>query len=73
MHALYGPEVIENFIYYLTDSRVSQEEAIELHSALMEQKLKYSEDDKVFMLFDHSFGNEDSVLSFAGASLDIFE
>jgi hypothetical protein len=35
-----GPEVIENFVYYLTGSRVSQEEAIELHSWLIEREIK---------------------------------
>jgi hypothetical protein len=68
-----GPEVIENFLYYLTGSRVSQEEAIELHSELMERKWKYSESDVVSMLFDHLSDNEDFVLDFAGTSFDIFE
>ena len=64
-----GPEVIENFIYYLTGRRVSQEESIELHSELMEQKLKYSQGDVVAILFDHAFDNEDSVVDFAGLVL----
>ena len=35
-----GPEVIENFIFYLTDgNRLSQEEAIVLHSLLLENSL----------------------------------
>jgi hypothetical protein len=34
-----GAEVIENFILYLTGTRVSQEKAIELHSKLVENKL----------------------------------
>lgn len=34
-----GPEVIENFILYLTGKRVSQEKAIELHSKLVENSL----------------------------------
>jgi uncharacterized protein with HEPN domain len=61
-----GPEVIENFIYYLTGGRVSQEEAIELHSELMEQKLKYSQGDVVSIFLNHTFDNEDSVVGFAG-------
>jgi hypothetical protein len=34
-----GPEVIENFMLYLTGERLSQEEAIPFHSKLVEQKL----------------------------------
>ena len=34
-----GPEVIEDFINYLTGKRATQEEAIELHSNLREQEL----------------------------------
>jgi len=39
-----GPEVIENFIYYLTAQRVTQEEAVVLHSKLLENKLLSHED-----------------------------
>lgn len=34
-----GPEVIENFVLYLTSTRVSQEEAIAYHSYLLESQL----------------------------------
>jgi hypothetical protein len=34
-----GPEVIENFMLYLTGERLSQEDAIPFHSKLVEQKL----------------------------------
>jgi len=34
-----GPEVIENFVLYLTGQRLSQEKAIELHSKLVENEL----------------------------------
>ena len=34
-----GPEVIENFVQYLTGQRASQEEAVPLHSALVERQL----------------------------------
>lgn len=34
-----GPEVIENFILYLTESRLSQEETVVYHSYLLEKKL----------------------------------
>ncbi|KAL4473568.1 hypothetical protein ABPG74_022432 [Tetrahymena malaccensis] len=34
-----GPEVIENFVLYLTGQRVSQENAIALHSRLVQQEL----------------------------------
>ncbi|MDR0329936.1 MAG: hypothetical protein LBH99_04700 [Rickettsia sp.] len=34
-----GPEVIENFMLYLTGERLSQEESITYHSKLVEQKL----------------------------------
>jgi hypothetical protein len=48
-----GPEVIENFINYLTGSRVTQEEAILLHSELMERKLKSARDfHEVYELFN---------------------
>ncbi|WP_341757414.1 hypothetical protein [Candidatus Tisiphia endosymbiont of Ditula angustiorana] len=35
-----GPEVIENFMLYLTGERLSQEEAIPFHSQLIEEALK---------------------------------
>jgi hypothetical protein len=34
-----GPEVIENFILYLTGERLSQEEAVPYHSELLEREL----------------------------------
>ncbi|MEI6187916.1 MAG: hypothetical protein WCP46_05385, partial [Alphaproteobacteria bacterium] len=34
-----GPELIENFVYYLTGSRASQEAAVYVHSLLMENAL----------------------------------
>ena len=34
-----APELIENFIFYITGKRVSQEQAIELHSKLVENEL----------------------------------
>lgn len=40
-----GPEVIENFILYLTGSRHSQEEAVKAHSQLYEQHLLANKDD----------------------------
>ncbi|CAF2084492.1 unnamed protein product [Rotaria magnacalcarata] len=36
-----GVEVIENFIFYLTNERLSQEQAIPYHSYLLEQSLMY--------------------------------
>ena len=36
-----GVEVIEDFIFYLTNERLSQEEAIPYHSYLLEQNLMY--------------------------------
>lgn len=38
-----GPEVIENFLLYLTSTRVSQEEAIAYHSYLLESQLLNNE------------------------------
>ncbi|UCM86433.1 MAG: hypothetical protein LF885_07155 (plasmid) [Rickettsia endosymbiont of Culicoides impunctatus] len=65
-----GPEVIENFILYLTGERLSQEESIVCHSKLIEQKLvskannldeaidsRYSRD---LEKLDSSYDNDDS-------------
>ena len=49
-----GPEVIENFILYLTGKRVSQERAIELHSKLVENALLGIESSNVHLLFEGS-------------------
>lgn len=34
-----GPEVVENFMLYLTGERLSQEEAVPYHSELLEREL----------------------------------
>ncbi len=46
-----GAEVIENFILYLTGTRVSQEKAIELHSKLVENKLLGNNQSNIHCLF----------------------
>lgn len=40
-----GPELIENFVFYLTGDRFSQEDALYMHSYLYEQNLLMQEDD----------------------------
>jgi hypothetical protein len=47
-----GPEVIENFILYLTGKRVSQEKAIELHSKLVENTLLNIKSSGMHLLFE---------------------
>lgn len=41
-----GPEVIENFMLYLTGERLSQEEAIPFHSKLVEEELLSASEDR---------------------------
>lgn len=47
-----GPEIIENFIFYLTGTRVSQEKAIELHSKLVENHLLNANQPSLHLLFE---------------------
>ena len=47
-----SPEIIENFIFYLTGTRVSQEKAIELHSKLVENQLLNSNQPNLHLLFE---------------------
>ena len=49
-----GPEVVENFILYLTGERVSQEKAIELHSKLVENSLLDLTIPNTCLLFEQS-------------------
>ncbi|WPY00088.1 hypothetical protein Megpolyxen_02006 (plasmid) [Candidatus Megaera polyxenophila] len=49
-----GPEVVENFILYLTGNRVSQEKAIELHSKLVENSLLDLTIPNTCLLFEQS-------------------
>ncbi len=49
-----GPEVIENFVLYLTGQRVSQEKAIELHSQLVENKLIGKANHGTHLLFEET-------------------
>ena len=51
------PEVIENFILYLTNKRVSQEKAIELHSKLVENSLLNIKSSSTHLLFEESTAN----------------
>ncbi len=52
-----GPEVIENFILYLTGKRLSQEKAIELHSKLVENALLGIEFSNTHLLCEDSSDN----------------
>lgn len=52
-----GPEVIENFILYLTGKRVSQEKAIELHSKLVENTLLNIDFSNIYLLFEEFTDN----------------
>jgi hypothetical protein len=59
-----GPEVIENFIYYFTAKRFSQEEAIKLHSQLIEDELLGKDSIDTFLSFGRTtstFEQEDNV------------
>ncbi|MGN7619483.1 MAG: hypothetical protein ACTJLN_01470 [Rickettsia amblyommatis] len=49
-----GPELIENFILYLTGDRASEDKAIELHSKLVENELLEKGDLKSYLLFGQS-------------------
>ena len=57
-----GPEVIENFVYYLTGSRATQEAAVYLHSLLLENtllnpeiyKLKIEENNKLIKFLSNN-------------------
>ena len=49
-----GPELIENFILYLTGARASEDKAIELHSKLVENELLEKGDLKSYLLFGQS-------------------
>ncbi len=49
-----APEVIENFILYLTGKRVSQEKAVELHSKLVENSLLDLTIPNTCLLFEQS-------------------
>ena len=54
-----GPETIENFIAYLTNgNRVSQEDAVPLHSQLLEKKL-LSQDNEMSLTSVNLLGNGD--------------
>jgi hypothetical protein len=52
-----GAEVIENFIFYLTGKRVSQEKAIELHSKLVENELLGIKFSDIHFLFEDASDN----------------
>jgi hypothetical protein len=58
-----GVEVIENFILYLTGKRVSQEQAIELHSKLVENALLNIESRGVHKLFEEESGDNYSLFA----------
>jgi hypothetical protein len=49
-----GPEVIENFVLYLTGQRLSQEKAIELHSKLVENELIGKANHGTHLLFEET-------------------
>jgi hypothetical protein len=49
-----GPEIVENFILYLTGNRVSQEKAIELYSKLVENSLLGLTINNTCLLFEQS-------------------
>ena len=49
-----GPEVVENFVYYLTGKRLSQEDAIEYHSRLVEDSLLVTDAYEPFAKEDYS-------------------
>ncbi len=49
-----GPELIENFILYLTGARASEDKAIELHSKLVENELLAKDDLQSYLLFGQS-------------------
>ncbi|WP_375326318.1 hypothetical protein [Candidatus Tisiphia endosymbiont of Nemotelus uliginosus] len=53
-----GPEVIENFMLYLTGERLSQEESIAYHSKLVEQKL-VSKDNTLVEVMDSDINNQE--------------
>jgi hypothetical protein len=46
-----GPEVIENFVKYLTGDRISQEDAVPYHSSLLQEFLTTQDDDNITGLF----------------------
>ena len=55
-----GPETIENFIAYLTNgNRVSQEDAVPLHSQLLEREL-LTEDNEISLSSVNLLGNGDA-------------
>lgn len=56
-----APEVIENFMFYLTGKRVSQEKAVELHSKLMENALLNIKSFGVHLLFEELTSNPNSL------------
>jgi hypothetical protein len=56
-----GPEVIENFMLYLTGERLSQEDAITNNSRLLEQKLLSSEND-IEVLKDRNHKYENTII-----------
>ncbi|MEA0971281.1 hypothetical protein Megvenef_01256 [Candidatus Megaera venefica] len=52
-----GSQVIENFIFYLTGHKVSQEKAIELHSKLVENTLLNNNISEVYLMFEQQFNS----------------
>jgi hypothetical protein len=59
-----GPEVIENFMLYLTGERLSQEEAIVNNSRLVQQELlssSHEEEEANFLNLKDSYSKQDAV------------
>ena len=55
-----GPEVIENFMLYLTGERLSQEDAIPLHSKLFEEELTNSQEPRIVEIEDKGYTSNEA-------------
>ncbi|HJK89036.1 MAG: 50S ribosome-binding GTPase (plasmid) [Candidatus Megaira endosymbiont of Mesostigma viride] len=53
-----GPEVIENFIWYLTGARLPQEKAVPFHSQLLEEALLFQSNENDVVSLVHLVGTE---------------
>ncbi len=57
-----APEIIENFIFYLTGNRITQEKAIELHSQLIENSLLGKNTFGTWLLFKDKYKEDSDLL-----------
>lgn len=57
-----GPEVIENFIWYLTGSRLPQEKAVPFHSQLLEEALLSQSNENEIVSLVHLLGTDNDYI-----------